>query len=189
MDAGMTATENVQPGDWFVVNTGGKTSAGIEFAEYLSDLASGVRNPEVSRWDHAGMCTARSSTGVIWIAEAQPGGAVNTMWHYEDRPHLWSTGTVTMSAACGAAAFRYTQPGPWGRHGVPYSVLDYDALTLHSLHVPFPGLQTFIGNSHHMICSQLVDQAAQDGGKHLFDDKRWPGYVKPSDLGFILSAS
>jgi hypothetical protein len=182
-----TATPGVKPGDWCVVNTGSRVSAPIEILEYVSDRASGYTDPEISQWDHAVMCVAVNDTG-IGIVEAEPGGARLTGWHYEDRPYKWSTGIITMNAACAQAAVRYSQAGPWGKTGVPYSGLDYAALTLHALHIPFPGLQQFIANSHHMICSQLVDQCAQDGGVHLFDDGRWPGYVKPSDLGFLLVA-
>jgi hypothetical protein len=33
-----------------------------------------------------------------------------------------------------------------------------------------------------MICSQLADTAAAEGGWHLFEDGRWPGDVTPGDL-------
>lgn len=185
---GRTATQGVKPGDWFVVNTGGDTSALIQFAEYLSDKASGVKDPEISQWDHAGMCVNVKDDGTVMIAEAEPGGAKLTQWHYEDRPHIWSTGIIDMPQGASAAAWKYTQPGPWGKKGVPYSDLDYVALTAHSLHIPIPGLQEFIKTSEHMICSQLVDRAAEDAGKHLFTDERWNGYVKPSDLGLLLTS-
>jgi hypothetical protein len=37
-----------------------------------------------------------------------------------------------------------------------------------------------------MMCSQLADQCRADGGSHLFDDGRWPGYVTPLDIGLLL---
>jgi hypothetical protein len=66
--------------------------------------------------------------------------------------------------------------------GTPYSFLDYAALATHRLHVPAPGLRHYIGDTGHLICSQLADEAARRGGWHLFDDNRWPGYVTPGAL-------
>lgn len=180
----------VAPGDWAVVSTGTSVTATIQLAEFLSDKVSGDKPAEVSQWDHAVMCT-HTANGVVYIAEAEPGGARCVPWHYEDRPHMWSTGIIEMPPAAGMYAYQYTQDGPWGKHGVPYSSLDYVALTVHSFHLgdhhlAVPGLEAFIADSHHMICSQLVDRAAQDAGKQLFSDGRWNGYVKPSDLGLLL---
>lgn len=84
--------------------------------------------------------------------------------------------------------------------GVPYSALDYFALAAHKLHVPdlplWPGgvnhphrlvtLSTYIDDSGHMICSQLVDRVRLLLGSHLFADNRWPGDVTPSDLGLVI---
>jgi hypothetical protein len=86
-----------------------------------------------------------------------------------------------MPATAGAAALKYV--------GVGYGWLDYGAITLHELHIDVPGLRSFIESMHTMICSQLVDRAALDAGKHLFDDGGWPGYIKPSDLGQLLSSN
>jgi len=109
-----------------------------------------------------------------WIVEAMPGGARHVAdWHDPARtvylrcPDAFRTGV--------AAAAR-------GYVGVPYSWLDYDALAAHRLHIPYPQLKTYIKASHHMICSQLADQAAADGGWHLFKDERWPGDVSPCAL-------
>jgi hypothetical protein len=64
----------------------------------------------------------------------------------------------------------------------PYSELDYVAQAAHRLHIPAPHLKNYIESSGHLICSQLADKAAERGGWHLFNDKRWPGYVPPCDL-------
>lgn len=177
----------IRPGDFAVVNTGTKyVTAGIRLAEYAADLADFHPDKRVSDWDHAVMCTRIGVQGTVYIAEAQPGGAVEVPWHYDARPHLWSSGIIDMPEAAGAQAIRYTQPGFWGKAGVPYSAADYLAIAAHSLHVPVPGLQEFIKTSGHMICSQLCDRAANQAGKHLFTDDRWDGFVKPSDLGLLL---
>lgn len=69
-----------------------------------------------------------------------------------------------------------------GFKGVPYSFLDYQAIALHDMRIPAPGLRGYIGDTHHMLCSQLADAAAAKGGWHMFDDQRWPGYVSPAAL-------
>jgi hypothetical protein len=67
-----------------------------------------------------------------------------------------------------------------------YSFLDYGALVLHGLGLSDPALQRYIQSTRHMICSQCVDAAYTAAGVALFDDGRWPGYVKPGDLAGLL---
>lgn len=71
--------------------------------------------------------------------------------------------------------------------GVPYSWLDYDALAAHRLHIPLPGLKEFIADSHHQICSQMVDDVRLLLGFHLFNDNRWFGYVMPDDIATVIT--
>lgn len=164
------------PGDFAVINTGSNVTAPIVDAEELADAVDGAVLK--TQWDHAVICSRVDPDGTVWIVEAEPGGAREVKWHYADRPHKWSTGIIATNAYAAVAARRYV--------GVPYSFLDYAALTIHALHIPFPWLKTYVANSKHMICSQLVDQAELDAGVHLFSDGRWPGFVKPSDLGHLL---
>lgn len=164
------------PGDFAVINTGSNVTAPIVDAEELADAVDGVDLK--TQWDHAVICSRVDPDGTVWIVEAEPGGAREVKWHYADRPHKWSTGIIATNAYAAVAARRYV--------GVPYSYLDYVALTIHTLHIPFPWLKTYVANSKHMICSQLVDQAELDAGVHLFSDGRWAGFVKPSDLGHLL---
>jgi hypothetical protein len=171
--AAINQLDRPQPGDFAVVYTGSKVAGAIVAGETVADL-------QPTKWDHAVICSRVDADGTAWIVEGEGSGAVEKKWHYEARPHKWSTGIVTTSPAAGAAARKYV--------GVPYSYLDYAALTLHSLHIPLPGLKNYIASTRHMICSQLVDQAEEDAGVHLFRDRRWPGYVKPSDLGRLLGA-
>ena len=170
---------DVQPGAFAVINTGTRATPFIQFGEFLCTLFDA--RPQIPEWDHAVICSRIGDDGTMYIVEAQPGGAVEVPWHYNQRPHQWSTGLVEMPGDAGVAARRYI--------GVGYSFLDYAAMTTHELHVPAPGLRAYIASTHHMICSQLVDRAALDAGKHLFTDNRWEGYVKPSDLGFLLAAA
>lgn len=171
----------VEPGDLCLIHGYSFTSKWIRFNEALADRR---RSP----WNH--VCVATRWVGsTLMIAEAEPGGAVERPWHYEANLHQWSTGILPACHGAGDAARRYTMAGPWGPRGVPYSYLDYDAILLHDLHLQSAWLQDFIADSSHMICSQLGDQARADAGSHLFADGRWPGYVKPSDIGFLMDAA
>jgi len=72
--------------------------------------------------------------------------------------------------------------------GKPYSWLDYAAIAAaaHSWHLWAPGLKHSLASTKHLIGSQQVDRAERDGGVHLFADRRWPGFVRPSDLADLI---
>jgi hypothetical protein len=65
---------------------------------------------------------------------------------------------------------------------VPYSFTDYLAIALHRVRIPAPHLRAYIETSRRLICSQLCDRAAEIGGWHLFQDRRWHGHVTPGAL-------
>lgn len=115
--------------------------------------------------------------GTVWVVEAEPGGAVQRPLHYDPASIAWirppdeQTGLLAAREAVKLA----------DRH-IGYSFLDYEALALHKFHIPAPGLRSFIEDSGHMICSQLVDHAAMMAGWNLFSDGRWEGYVTPGAL-------
>jgi hypothetical protein len=188
------ATAGVQPGDWFVVDPGGDLFGWIEAGERLID---GIRAGG-GKWGHAGVatrwtgsghtqgcpqapCTCGAGQGTLMIVEAEPGGAVEVPWHWENRPHLWSTGTGLSSPPMASAAQGYI--------GTGYSLVDYLAIAAHRYRLhPLDGLlRARIATSKRMICSQLTDRCALDKGIHLYDDGRWPGWVTPLDLGLLLS--
>jgi hypothetical protein len=82
-----------------------------------------------------------------------------------------------------------TGAGDWVKTGpgVGYSALGYAEVGVYNLlPFPLPGLRDAIADSGDMFCSQLVDQAEQDGGCHLFHDGRTCGDVMPADLGALL---
>src|SRR5260221_6502179 len=127
------------------------------------------------------------------IVEAQPGGGGMVAMHYRPARVKWSTGMPFRHSSGGtsavgpltgslitAAARKYV--------GTPYSFADYAALAARAWHLPLPGLRDFVEDNHHQICSQLVDQCYQDAGIQLFDDGRWPGFVRPADLADLLAA-
>ena len=175
-----------QPGDFFVVNTGTRLTLPITAAEWLDDKVSKSKL-KWTDWDHAGLCTGATlldGKPVPLIVEATPEGAVETAWHYDGRPYMWSSGhigldTVQRNAIASQALYLVKEK-------VGYSFLDYAALTAHALHLSTKWLQNYIGDSGHMICSQLVDYCYEMASVHLFDDQRWSGFVTPSDLGSLI---
>ena len=164
--------EHVQPGDWFCVNTGAPVGKLIRFGEWLN--GDGFHD-----YDHSAVVT---QVDPLTVVEAAFRGAVEVPYHYFGRDIIWSTGLVEPPDrdAVVAAARRYI--------GTPYSFLDYAALVTHRLRIPVPRLKSYIASTGHMICSQLVDQCELEGGLHLFQDGRWPGYVTPAALADLLLA-
>lgn len=125
-------------------------------------------------FEHAFVVTEVDDRGDAHIVEAMPGGAQHVRnWHPADRTVYLRCPEEHREAVAAAAR---------GFVGVPYSVADYFALAAHRLHIPTPHLKRFVTQQHSMICSQLADAAAMEGGWHLFSDGRWPGYVTPGDL-------
>lgn len=129
-------------------------------------------------FDHAVICSRVRRDGTVYIVEAMPAGAHEVTWHYAGHDHLWSTGLVKTSPKAGKAALAYV--------GRPYSWLDYAAIAAHAAHLWAPGLKHYLASRKHLVASQLVDRAELDAGVHLFADRRWPGYVRPSDLAELI---
>lgn len=138
----------------------------IEFGQWLD--GGGFQ-----QWEHAFI-----SIGGGLIVEAEPGGArIGNVSEYSDI--YWCEGIYTLGTAAQLAA---TVPVAKGYVGTPYSALDYFALAAHRLHLPVIGLENYIKNDAHQICSQLVDQVYNVAGIHIFTDNRWAGFVTPADL-------
>jgi hypothetical protein len=169
------------PGEFAVVRTGGRYSKAILAAQWANDAGkpgAPLWPPRMPRFDHAVICTAVQPDGTIIIVEAGPGGAKEQLWHYEHRPHRWSTGIVATSPGAAAEAQRLI--------GTGYSYADYAAIAAHRLGIRNRELRAYIAATGHLICSQLVDLAEHRAGCHLFDDGRWEGYCTPSDLARLL---
>jgi len=151
------------PGDIGLTQIQSGVGLGIRAAQWLD--GDGFVN-----YEHAFVYTGNG-----WIVEAEPSGARKAaLAEYASNTVAWLHCPVQYGSAVAAAAEAYL--------GVPYSFLDYAAIAAHRLHLPAPGLREYIGDTGHMICSQLADRAAADGGWHLFADGRWPGYATPGDL-------
>lgn len=160
-----------QPGDFAAVRTGGNVGALIQLGELLNGDGFGD-------WEHAMVYIGGGE-----IVEAEPGGARRRTRSIESGD-LWSTGlwnlTQQTRSKIRAAAIGYI--------GTGYGWADYLALACHRLHIPWPGLQDFIGNTSTLICSQLVDAAYEAAGVQLFSDGRWNGYVTPKALANLILA-
>jgi hypothetical protein len=164
----------VQPGDFAAVRTRGDVSRLIRVGQFLNGDGFGD-------WEHAIFYAGGPQDLIL---EAEPGGARLVPYHYQSGDVLWSATSPRLDLApeqrdrAMDTALRY--------RGIPYSSLDYDALALHRLHIPAPGLKEYIGSTRSMICSQLADQCRLDLGSHLFKDNRWPGYVTPLSLADLI---
>lgn len=115
------------------------------------------------------------------ILEAEPGGArIRPVTEYPVGDVTWSDWPLT-DAERSLVVIRARS-----LLDTPYSFLDYAALATHRLHIPAPGLHSYIASTHHMICSQLVDEAYKRAGLAMFADGRWPQDVTPADLEAVL---
>jgi hypothetical protein len=163
------------PGDYVLVHEGGDGGKLIRTLQYLN--GSGF-----SDYEHAALYVGNGQITEMAASGIQAGSVTKYLndscrWSTND-PHISLTGPQRMAVV--DAAHHYLDIG------VKYSWEDYGALALHHFHIPAPGLQAYIEDTHHMICSQLVDQCYRDAGVQLFNDKRWPGFVTPGDLDQIL---
>lgn len=145
-----------------LTNISGQAGLAVRIGQFLN-------GDGFSRFEHAFV-----DMGDGTIVEAMPGGARHVEnWHPADKT-IYLICPPQFGPAVASAALKYV--------GVPYSAADYCALAAHRLHVPAPGLERYIESTGHMICSQLADRAACDGGWKIFGDERWPGYVTPGAL-------
>lgn len=173
------------PGDFCCVPISGRVGWGIQLGQWLD-------GDKWQPYDHA----------EIFVGQADQAGPYGyTVSAYPDngkdgrtgrRPlpcppaqlpgSLWSSGIITLTDAERSAITGWAME----HQGVGYSFLDYAALTAHGAHLDLPWLQSFIASSKRMICSQFVDADYATAGVHLFQDGRWPGFVKPADLAQLL---
>jgi uncharacterized protein YycO len=167
------------PGDFGLVPINGAAGTLIRIGQWLDGKG-------FKRWEHAFVVTAAETTarpGYVEAIAAFPGGAARAQYPV-DGP-LYSSGHIPLTDE------QRSQIVYWATFylGTPYSFADYAAIAAHRLRLPVPGLRAYIGDTGHMICSQLVDRCYLDAGVHLFDDQRWAGYVTPADLAELIEWS
>lgn len=162
-----------------IVTVHGPGGRGIGFGEWL---AGAGRN---AKWRHCFGVNGTPDQAPVGaklpdvrmpsIVEAEPSGArMVSLSEYDGERILWLRCPPQYGSAVARALTELV--------GVGYSWPTYDAIGLHRLHIPAPGLRGYIQRSNRLICSQLVDVAAQRGGWKIFDDGRWNGFVMPADL-------
>jgi uncharacterized protein YycO len=155
------------PGRIGLTQIHGDLGKAIRFGQWLN--GSGF-----SKFEHAFLDLGNGT-----LIEAEPGGArVEPLSKYAMQDVYWCDSVYATLTE--DQKFRIVNAARLLR-GTPYSFLDYAALFTHRLHIPVPGLRDFIADTHHEICSQLVDFAYNIGGAPLFQN-RWTGYVTPGDL-------
>lgn len=154
-------------GDIGLVPIGGNVGKLIRVGQWLN--GDGFRN-----YEHAFMYIQDGK-----MVEAQPGGAVySDIDRYGSVENiLWLPCPDEYRSAVGSAAVALL--------GTPYSFLDYGALAAVRLHMPSKAIRRYVMSTGHMICSQLVDEAASRGGWHIFTDGRLPQDVTPGDLSKV----
>jgi hypothetical protein len=160
-----------RPGDFAVIDTRTRAPRLIRIGKVLS-------RGGFIMFDHAVICSRVRRDGTVYVVESAAGGAEETVWHYDDHDHLWSTGIVKTSAKAGKATLAYV--------GTPCSWRDYAAIAAHAWHLWAPGLRHYLASTRHLTGSQLIDRAELDAGVHLFADRRKRGFVRPSDLADLI---
>lgn len=156
------------PGLLGLTSITGGVGMGIRIGQFLN-------GDGFSKFEHAFVALGDGN-----ILEAEPGGARIVPFHYADRDVYWCHNILKLLPATVTA--EQVQELARGYRGVEYSFLDYDALVAHRLHLPIPGLQHFIRDTGHMICSQLDDDFYKRLRARIFTDDRWEGYVTPGML-------
>ena len=156
------------PGMIGLTTISGRVGTAIEFGQWLNGEG-------FQMWEHAfvllpgGLCL-----------EAEPGGARIVPMRYSTV--YWCNGIYDASPTVKNAFSIVLDRTAENLKGIKYSFLDYAALSAHRLHIPAPHLREYIGDTGHMICSQLADEYYVRLGAHIFDDNRWPGDVTPAGL-------
>jgi len=168
----MTESAVPQLGDFAVLPISGQVGELVSIGEWL--CGDGFH-----KYDHAEIKVDDTQT-----LGAYPGGAALELIPSAQTDWLWSAGAIQLTDAQRLAIVK----NALALKGTPYSALDYFAIAGHRLRIPDPDheLQRYIGDTHHLICSQLVDLCYMQAGVHLFNDGRWPGYVTPADLAQVI---
>lgn len=182
-----------QPGDIVCIPVSGAMGIGIEVGQYLAARMQGFP-AELLPYDHAevyvGQADAHGPHGYTYSAYPNDGTGTTTGKRALPCPpaqlpgSIWSSGLYDPTPAQRSAIVGWCVAHP----DVQYSWADYGAIAAHAMHLPLPGLKTYIAGTSHMICSYYSDASWAQAGMHLFTDGRWPGYVTPWDLAELFLA-
>jgi hypothetical protein len=159
-----------EPGDFLLTDIDGAVGLGVTAGQWLFDHK---RTP----FEHAAWVLDNQQ-----VIEAMPGGAIISplsKYYGPTREHRAMFVKVPLRPDQRYSAAK----GGRSLEGVPYSFLDYGSIALLHWHIRPTFVKRYVESSKHLICSQLVDYGLQTfAGFHLFDDGRFHGDVKPSDL-------
>lgn len=157
------------PGDFAVTKIPGISGRAIALGQWV------IRNP--SPVQHAYVYVGNGD-----VVQAMPGGAQLAQMHQVEPAYMWSGDVIPLTAVQRVRIANAAR----AMVGTPYSFVDYLSIGLYRWGVRPAALRRYVANSHHMICSQLVDFLYAASGANLFGDDRFPGDVTPSDLFDLL---
>lgn len=158
-----------QVGDIGLVKVGGFVGWLIRNMQWLNGAPR-----KDCHFEHSFMCTDPANG---YGFEAQPGGA--HFFKYTDR---YQADQIVWIRPVKLDNYEMAELVKQAEilKGTPYSFIEYDALLLHRMHLPIPGLKNYINSTDHMICSQIIAEMYRRIGCELFGGE-WPGYVTPVD--------
>jgi hypothetical protein len=164
-------TDNPLRGDIGLVRITGLTGLAVDLGQRL--IGSG------SYFTHAFIVVDPAQDLII---QAQPGGAdfASLRKTVAGRRVVYSDFALTDKQRYDIAAAAVAM------HGTPYSFVDYAAIGAARL-AAYKGLENYVSDSGHEICSQFADLAYKRGGFDLFPG-RIPGDVVPGDIARLIGA-
>lgn len=200
--------EQLRPGDLMFGPIKGLVGAGIGAAQVILATAEPgmVWEQGIGEWwnkRHCGIIVEASkelppgswyrnqqySTGVITcprLVQAMPGGVEEIDLTYEKwnpdyiyiRPRYgtrsWGMNARDQADVVAKAARSFV--------GTPYDFLTYGAIPAYRRGIRTERIKRIISDTDTMMCSRTVDAALAAASWHLFNDKRLPGDVTPSEL-------
>lgn len=158
----MTEPPRFQPGDFFVLRSGGFVSWAI-------------RAITRSSVNHAGIVTTAAGDTV----ESESAGAVQK----HVRPGMMFSSDLPLTAEQRARIVAAAE----NLRGTPYSYLGVAALGAKQFGISIRPVDTYLARNDDLFCSQLVDYAYFVAGVHLFNDDRAFHDVTPGDLERLIS--
>lgn len=162
-----------RPGDIGLTRIGGLTGVLVGLGQFI------IR--DASRYTHVFIVLDNNQ-----IIEAMPGGAkIEPLDKYAGTTKYGSPKAVYLDVKLTPDQRFAIVVNARQLEGVPYSFLDYVALSLERFGIKWKRLEDYVASTKHMICSQLADEAYRLAGVHLFEDGRPSQKVTPGDLTYV----